>query len=75
MAKTDKELEKLENKYGKDNFEIDVEHQLIKKKGYNVISSEDLEDIGLNTIAEKISMTERKPVEKVLDRLKKYKGA
>ena len=68
-----KELEKLEKEQGKDKFEIDTEHQLIKKKGYKVISSDELDSVGFDTVAQKLADTEGTTLKKAQDKLNKAK--
>lgn len=72
MAKDlDKELEKLEKQYGKDKFEIDTEHQVVKKKGWKV--TKDLDALGQDTVAQKIADAEGITLQKAKDKLKKVK--
>uniref|UniRef100_A0A6M3IFX5 Uncharacterized protein n=1 Tax=viral metagenome TaxID=1070528 RepID=A0A6M3IFX5_9ZZZZ len=71
MMDFEKELEKLEKKYGKDKFEIDQEHQLIKKKGWKVTT--DLDELGQDTVAQMLADAEGTTLKKAKEKLKKAK--
>ena len=64
-------LKELEDKYGKDKYEIDSEHQLIKKKGWKV--TQDLFKLGQDTVAQKIADAEGITLEKAKMKLKDAK--
>ncbi len=63
-------LKELEKKHGK-KFEIDTEHQVIKKKGWKV--TKDLEELGQDTVAQYLANTEGISLEKAKEKLKKAK--
>lgn len=69
MSLEDK-LKELESKFGK-NFEIDSEYQLIKKKSWKV--TKDLEQLGQDTVAQKIADAEGITLEKAKMKLKDAK--
>lgn len=73
MSSLENELKKLEKKYGKGKFEIDEEHQLIKKKNWKCTSG--LESLGQDTVAQMIADAEGTTFEKAEDKLKKAKEA
>lgn len=61
----------LEKKYGKGKYEIDPEHQLIKKKGWKVTT--DLEELGQDTVAQFLADAEGTSLKKAKEKLKKAK--
>ena len=70
MGKLEDKLKELEDKYGK-LFEIDPEHQLIKKEGWKV--TQDLFKLGQDTVAQKIADAEGITLEKAKMKLKDAK--